>query len=74
LVIGGAINKGGNMFKSIAKFLINKLSVPVVLDLIKAQIPKLSDEQKQEVLEITKELISAAAQGAVAGAVNGLKK
>lgn len=57
------------MFKSIAKFVLGQLSKQAVTDLIKAQIPKLSDEQKAEILEVAKQLISAAAAGAVQGVV-----
>ncbi len=58
------------MFKAIAKFFVSKMSIPIVLELVKAQIPKLSDKQKEEVLKIATELAKAAAEGAVAGAVN----
>jgi hypothetical protein len=56
------------MFKGIASFLLGQLSKPAIVELIKAQIPKLSDEQKAEILEVVKQLISAAAAGAVQGA------
>jgi hypothetical protein len=62
------------MFKAIANFFLSRLSSQVVVDLIKAQIaknaPKLSDEQKQELLTVATSLVQAAAAGAVSGAVN----
>lgn len=57
------------MFKNLASLLIKSLSSRAITDLIKAQIPKLSDEQKQEVLALTTELVKAAAAGAVQGAM-----
>jgi len=58
------------MLKGMASFLLSKLSKPIIVDLIKAQIPKLTDEQKAEVLTVITELAKAAAAGAVQGAVN----
>lgn len=58
------------MLKGIASFLIKSLSKRAITDLIKAQIPKLSDEQKQEILVILTQLTEAAAKGAVSGATS----
>jgi len=56
--------------KKFLGFLLNYLSKPVLAELIKSQIPKLTDEQKEEILNVTKELLTAAAAGAVQGAAS----
>ncbi len=59
------------MLKQIAGFISGLLSSKAITELIKEQItknaPKLTDEQKQELLNVITQLVKAAAAGAAQG-------
>jgi hypothetical protein len=62
------------MLKKLITFLIGSIPEESRVELIKEQLkknaPKLTAEQKQAILAVAKEMIKAAAAGAVSGAVS----